>query len=302
MNRTILAGFAAAAVLLFAGCRDEEYTVLTGIDSTEARQPVSRSLVLDVEEVEVPGTGVRLKLALVRAGRFVMGDGSAEAPMHGVRLTHDFYMATTEVTQQLYRAVAGRSGGAIADSTPSHFNYDGDYPVESVSFGDAMRFCERLSELTGYHFELPTEAQWEYAACGGANGARTAYAGGSMIGPVAWYKGNSPEVGYTGTSPYTGRDTLFHICRTSPVGGKSPNALGLYDMSGNVREWCVDGWSLLGSGDVVDPVCTTGTAQRVYRGGASNDSAQYCRVAHREAITADSKGFSIGFRVVVNMD
>ncbi|MBQ9418663.1 MAG: formylglycine-generating enzyme family protein [Bacteroidales bacterium] len=296
MIKRTLVGTASLVLLLFWGCSDEEYTVQTGANEQAAQRQAVRPLVAENEEVEVPGTGVSIKLVLVKAGSFVMGDGSQNAPRHNVRLTHDFYMATTEVTQGMYKAVYDTS------DTPSHFNYSDEHPLEHISHGEALRFCERLSVLTGYHFELPTEAQWEYAAYGGAGASATAYAGGGLLNVLGWYRGNSDTVGYVATSEATGRDTMLYIRRTSEVARKAPNALGIYDMSGNVREWCADSWSELGSEAATDPVCTTRTVDKVVRGGACNDSAQYCRVAWREAIPSGSRGFSIGFRVVVNVD
>jgi formylglycine-generating enzyme required for sulfatase activity len=277
-----------AATMLAVACSTDDYAIDKGSSEVTPVEP-SRPLTLDVEPITVPGTEVTFDMILVQRGSFVMGGADADAPEHLVTLTKDFYIGRTEVTQSLYQAVM--------DANPSSFNYDGSYPVENVSFEDANTFCQKLSRLTGYHFTLPTEAQWEYAAYGGSHGSHTRYSGGDNISQVGWYVGNAPiyQVYNTETMRY---DTIRH---TMAVAQKQHNLLGLYDMTGNVREWCADAWGPLSADDATDPLCTNG-GERVYRGGSCNDSAQYCRAAHREAITPASKGFSIGFRLAINME
>lgn len=277
-----------ALSLLTVACTTDDYSIDKGSSEVTPVEP-ARPLALEIEPITLPGTDVSFDMILVRSGRFVMGGADENAPEHLVNLTKDFYIGRTEVTQSLYQAVM--------DANPSSFNYDGSYPVEGVSFEDAATFCQKLSRLTGYHFTLPTEAQWEYAAYGGHRGTRTLYSGSDNIGTVGCYIGNAPDylVFNTETNRY---DTIRH---TIAVAQKQPNVLGIYDMTGNVREWCADAWGPLSEAEVTDPVCTHG-GERVYRGGCCNDSAQYCRAAYREAISPSSKGFSIGFRLAINME
>ena len=197
--------------------------------------------------LDLPG-GVKLALVKVAAGSFMMGSPAGETgryddeSLHRVTLTRDFYLGRTEVTQAQWRAVMG--------TDPSYFKGD-DWPVEQVSWNDAMAFCRKLNEMglapAGWKFTLPTEAQWEYAARGGNRSRGFVYAGGNDIGEVAWYIGNS---GY----------------KTHPVVTRRANELGLYDMSGNVWEWCLDWYGSYG-GDTTDPAGPSTGSLRVYRGG-----------------------------------
>ena len=151
----------------------------------------------------------------------------------------------------------------------------------------------KIRDRTGLLVDFPTEAQWEYAARGGhrASPSATAYAGSDNIGSVGWYWNNSPQY------------QTENIRHTSEVRGKQPNELNIYDMTGNVREWCADWYSPLGTAAVTDPEGLSSAGYgRVYRGGSCNDSAQYCRVAHREGLSSSSKSYNIGFRVVITMD
>ncbi len=293
MNCKLLTYSLMAVALTLAACSDDEYTVNLGDETQQQPRTPARPLVADMESVTVPGTEVSFNMVKVRAGTFTMGGVDADAPEHQVTLTRDFYIAQTEVTQALYRAVM--------DTSVSEFNYGDNYPVDHVSYNDAMDFCFKLRELTGYHFTLPTEAQWEYAARGGhrASPSATAYAGSDNIGSVAWYWNNSPQ--YQTENPVTHEPML--IRHTSEVRGKQPNELNIYDMTGNVREWCADWYSPLGTAAVTDPEGLSSAGYgRIYRGGSCNDSAQYCRVAHREGLSSSSKSYNIGFRVVITLD
>ena len=163
--------------------------------------------------------GVSFKMIAVKGGTFTMGATSEqtgaesdESPTHSVTLS-DYYIGETEVTQELWSAVMG--------SNPSEFPGNMQRPVEMVSWNDSQTFISRLNELTGETFRLPTEAQWEYAARGGNKAQGRLYSGSDAIDDVAWYYDNSGGM-------------------THPVKTKAPNELGIYDMTGNVYEWCSD--------------------------------------------------------------
>ena len=227
----------------------------------------------------IPGTQVQFSMVLVKAGSFTMGATAEqgitcepdEKPTHRVALTRDYYMGEHEVTQELYEAVMGNN--------PSHFN-GAHLPVEQVDWDDAQAFCTRLSTLTGRIFRLPTEAEWEYAARGGHLASQqTKYAGSNDINVVAWYKKNSEKASHA-------------------VGTMSANALGLYDMSGNVGEWCSDWYGDYGSAAQTDPTGPSSGSYRVSRGGGWGSSAQDCRVSHRSVVTPSLRGKGLGFRLV----
>ncbi|MEO2029662.1 MAG: formylglycine-generating enzyme family protein [Fuerstiella sp.] len=168
-------------------------------------------------------------------------------------------------------------------STPSEFK-GAQNPVENVSWDDAVEFCRKLSELpaeksAGYVYRLPTEAEWEYACRAGTT---TAYSFGdskSELGEYAWYRKNSGDT-------------------THPVGGKPPNAWGLYDMHGNVLEWCQDWYEYYPSGSVTDPTGAASGPYRVYRGGSWISRSGYCRSADRYGRAPDYRFSSGGFRVL----
>lgn len=163
--------------------------------------------------------GISIEMVKVEAGSFTMGAtpemGDAydnEKPTHKVILTNNYYLGRCEVTQALWNAIMG--------SNPSRF-LGAELPVEQVSWDDCHRFIDKLNSMTGLHFRLPTEAEWEFAARGGNKSCAYKYSGSNVLSDVAWYKDNSGG-------------------RTHPVGALKPNELGLYDMSGNVNEWCQD--------------------------------------------------------------
>lgn len=207
--------------------------------------------------------GVSFRMAHVKGGTFTMGATSEqlgdadsdEKPAHQVTLS-DYYIGETEVTQELWKAVMG--------SNPSYFTGNLQRPVEQVSWNDCQAFIRKLNELTGANFRLPTEAEWEYAARGGAKAQGNLYSGSYAIGDVAWYTSNSSST-------------------THPVKTKQPNELGLYDMSGNVWEWCADwyGSSYYSSSPQTNPTGPSSGSYRVLRGGGWGSDATYCRVADR---------------------
>ena len=214
--------------------------------------------------------GVSFNMIEVEGGTFTMGGTaeqgsdakSNELPTHQVSLS-SYSIGQTEVTQELWLAVMG--------TNPSEFTGDLQRPVENVSWNDCQTFITKLNQLTGMNFRLPTEAEWEYAARGGNRSQSYKYAGSNTASPVAWYSANAYDVG--NDSPDYGTHT---------VATKAPNELALYDMSGNVWEWCQDWYGDYSSDAQVNPTGPdTGTAH-VYRGGSWNSLARRCRVSRRD--------------------
>ena len=224
---------------------------------------------------------VGMLLVPIPAGTFTMGEANGddnETP-HKVTLTQPFHLGQYEVTQEQYEKVMG--------TNPSNFK-GGQNPVEQVDWNDAVEFCRKLSALpaekkAGYVYRLPTEAEWEYAC---RAGTKTTYSFGdsdSELGDYAWYDENS---GLT----------------THPVGGKKPNGWGLYDMYGNVWEWCQDYYAEYEKSPVADPRGPTSGSSRVVRGGSWFSDAQFSRSAYRYRYTPDFRNNNNGFRVVCELD
>ena len=224
--------------------------------------------------------GVSFTMVEVEGGSFLMGAIPEEfyyamrneSPAHDVTLS-GYYIGQTEVTWELWLAVM--------DLDPSLYNMDPQCPVVKVSLFDCARFVDKLSELTGKVFRLPTEAEWEYAARGGCSGVRYRYVGGNDLDEVAWYLDNS--------------DNMAH-----PVAGKMPNSLGIYDMSGNVGEWCQDWYGGYSYEAQVNPVGPESGVYNVVRGGAWNISHEYCHVTYRTSFSPEDKYEFLGFRIVMN--
>ena len=226
------------------------------------------------------GKTVTFRMKPVGAGSFDMGSNSGdsdEKPVHRVTLTNDYYMGETEVTQELWYAVMG--------SNPSNWS-GARLPVEQVSWNDCQTFIEKLNSLTagkrpaGRSFRLPTEAEWEYAARGGSKSKGYTYAGSNTIGDVAWYDGNSGS-------------------QTHDVAGKAANELGLYDMSGNVWEWCADWYGSYPSSPQTNPTGASGGSDRVDRGGGWDDDATLCRTANRNGNSPTGRGYDLGLRLAL---
>ena len=228
--------------------------------------------------------GVSFKMIKVEGGTFKMGaqnenpEGvnynseaySEEKPVHSVTLS-DYYIGETEVTQELWEAVMG--------SNPSYFK-ESKRPVERVSWDDCQEFIKKLNQLTDQNFRLPTEAEWEYAARGGNKSRGYKYSGSNKVYDVAWYWDNSSG-------------------ETHPVGTKSPNELGIYDMSGNVWEWCSDWYSDYSALSQTNPTGPTTGSNRVLRGGNWFSNAQGCRVASRGNDSPYFGRYYYGFRLAL---
>jgi len=221
-----------------------------------------------------PGESV---MVMVESGTFTMGCSDNENPMHTVyeRPVHEvtvnaFKIAKYQVTQKQWKAIMG--------DNPSYFK--GDYlPVENVSWHDVQTFIGKLNEATGKKYRLPTEAEWEFAARGGNKSLGYKYCGNNELDLAGWYTFNSENM-------------------THPIGEKTPNELGIYDMSGNVWEWCSDWASEYSNQPQTNPQGPeTGTC-KVVRGGSYGADYLKCRVSFRSAINPDESCNETGFRIV----
>jgi formylglycine-generating enzyme required for sulfatase activity len=245
---------------------------------------------VDVQSPNAITNSIGMKLVLIPKGTFQMGSpieeegASNDEEQHHVTISKDYYLGVTEVTQGQYEKVMG--------TNPSYFQKrvirksdSSMYPVEQVSWEDAVEFCKKLSDLpeekkAGRVYRLPTEAEWEYAC---RAGSKTAYSFGESsksLGDYAWISGNSND-------------------QTHPVGEKKANARGLYDMHGNVWEWCSDWYGEYPKGAVSDPVGPREGSIRVIRGGGWYGGAARCRSADRRWIAPSLRG-SGGFRVALS--
>jgi formylglycine-generating enzyme required for sulfatase activity len=219
------------------------------------------------------------EMVYVEGGTFEMGCtgeqggdcGRNETPVHSVTLT-SFNIGKYEVTQAQWNIIMG--------TNPSSNDRGGNYPVTNVSWNDAQEFCNRLNAATGKQYRLPTEAEWEYAARGGSKSKGYKYSGSHNLNKVGWYDGNSGG-------------------NTHPVGQKRPNELGIYDMSGNVWEWCSDWYGSYSAAMQTDPTGASSGSYRVERGGSYDFSTSYGRVAYRYIGTPAGSRHDLGFRVVL---
>lgn len=238
------------------------------------------------------GAGLRVEMVLVPAGSFQMGDDAYdnERPVHQVTITKPYFIGKYEVTQGLWKAVMG--------DTPSQFTGHDDLPVEQVSWDDCKEFIKRLNAKTKLQFRLPTEAEWEYACRAGTTGD---FAG--TLDPMAWYYGNAGRAWLSDASYEYDKGTA-NGNRTHRVGLKKPNSWGLFDMHGNVGEWCEDWYdeSYYARGAAKDPrgpaLGTASDDMRVSRGGAYSLEAARCRSAFRTAGTPYNQLPDLGFRLV----
>ena len=239
--------------------------------------------------------GVSFKMVKVVGGTFQMGATSEqgsdasddEKPVHSVTLS-DYWIGETEVTQALWYAVMGKRPTPDGDPWSSSYGLGDNYPAYNVSWDDCQTFITRLNQLTGQSFRLPTEAEWEFAARGGNSSQGYKYAGSNTIDDVARYYDNSYALG--SSSPDYG---------AHPVASKSPNELGLYDMSGNVGEWCQDWYGSYSSSAQTDPVGPSSGSSRVLRGGSWNYSARYCRVSDRYNFSPSYRYYDDGLRLAL---
>ena len=217
-------------------------------------------------------------MVYVEGGTFTMGAtseqgsdaASDEKPAHQVTLS-SFSIGKYEVTQEEWEAVMGNN--------PSRFK-GAKRPVESVSWSDCRQFIRKLRTLTGKNFRMPTEAEWEYAARGGNKSRGYKYSGSNILDDVGWYYGNSSS-------------------STHDVGQLDPNELGLYDMSGNVWEWCADWYGSYDSNSQSNPIGSSSGSDRVDRGGSWNNLAGLCRVSYRYNYTPGFSYRNLGLRLAL---
>jgi formylglycine-generating enzyme required for sulfatase activity len=233
---------------------------------------------------------IGMKLVLIPKGTFMMGSPESEEgrqkdeTQHEVTISKDYYLGVYEVTQAQYEKVMGKNPSSFPVAKVG--NENADLPVENVSWDDAVEFCKKLSDLpeekkAGREYRLPTEAEWEY---GCRAGSKTAYAFDDeegLLPEYGWFKRNSSG-------------------RTHTVGLLEPNAWGLYDMHGNVWEWCSDRYGDYSKGAVSDPSGPKEGSDRVYRGGGWDGDAAYCRSAFRYGLAPSIRGDFLGFRVALS--
>ena len=276
---------------------------VTGCGNNEAEKPADEIKAKGSADGEItvilPGN-VILTTVKVEAGSFEMSANDGESYSfvvpHQATLTKDFYIGKTEVTQAQWKAVM--------ESNPSEFKGD-DLPVENVSWNDAMSFCEKLNSKgkapSGWKFTLPTETQWEYAARGGKKTKGYKFSGSNTIDEVAWYYENS-GVSRLDESTWDYDKLGSNNSKTHSVGQKKANELGLYDMSGNVWEWCLDDWQRESDRQIAEFTRGNdiGGPRRMRRGGSWCLDAMSCHsCAGRGGQVADAKHNEFGFRVVL---
>ena len=255
-------------------------TTASTVSVSPVQVPAVPSNTISDDAITIPvKDGICIEMVKVEGGTFMMGatsemknPNSNEKPVHQVTLTNDYYMGKYEVTQALWQAVMG--------SNPSEYKGD-NLPVETVSWNDCQKFISKLNSLTGRMFRLPTEAEWEYAARGGKESRGYQYSGSSNISDVAWYDENSGS-------------------KTHPVGTKQANELGIYDMTGNVWEWCSDWYSSYSSSSQTNPTGSDSGSARVSRGGGWNCNASYCRLSVRFYYTPDFRLDILGLRLALS--
>ena len=229
-----------------------------------------------VDGARIMVNGVSFDMVRVEGGTFHMGAtseqegevNSNEKPVHPVTLS-SYYIGKTEVSQALWQAVMG--------SNPSYYQ-GADLPVECVNWNDCQEFIQNLNRLTGRNFRLPTEAEWEFACRGGNNSRGYKYSGSNNLGSVAWYDENSGG-------------------KTHPVGTKAPNELGIYDMSGNVLEWCSDWYAGYTADSQTNPIGPQSGSLRVLRCGSFNFPAGSCRSSYRGCFYPTRHPSNFGLRL-----
>ncbi len=294
MKKLTMVGILAmlsAVLLINVGC--SENTKSKGVEGKSEVSDFNPEEVSNFNPKEFTINGVELEMMPINAGSFMMGAPEDEEgrykneKQHRVILTKAFYMGKYEVTQEQWEALMG--------SNPSRFK-GAKRPVECVSWYDAQEFIKKLNtqddvKRSGMKFRLPTEAEWEYACRAGTT---TAYSWGNAL--------NGDKANCNGNYPYGTDVKGKYLEQTTDVGSYAPNAWGLYDMHGNVYEWCEDWFGDYGNGAVTDPKGAPSGSYRVVRGGSWSFNARDCRSAVRGRDTPSMRGNIIGFRVVCSAE
>ena len=262
-------GWQSKQVELTAGHKEQ----ITLIENKKKESETANSISIPVKD------GINIEMIKVEAGMFMMGATEEvkepykiELPAHEVLLTEDYYIGKYEVTQALWNVVM--------DSKYS--TNDGDLlPKNYVSWNDCQEFIEKLNKITGLKFRLPTEAEWEYAARGGKKSKRYLYSGSNNVLDVAWYDGNSSN-------------------KRHPVGTKQANELGIFDMGGNVSEWCQDLWGLYQNDSQINPLGSSAGTKHVLRGGNYFFDIRICYLSYRMFAESNYKDAFSGFRLALS--
>lgn len=262
-------GWQSKQVELTAGHKEQ----ITLIENKKKKSETANSISIPVKD------GINIEMIKVEAGTFMMGATKEvkepykiELPAHEVLLTEDYYIGKYEVTQALWNVVM--------DSKYS--TNDGDLlPKNYVSWNDCQEFIEKLNKITGLKFRLPTEAEWEYAARGGKKSKRYLYSGSNNVLDVAWYDGNSSN-------------------KRHPVGTKQANELGIFDMGGNVSEWCQDLWGQYQNDSQINPLGSSAGTKHVLRGGNYFFDIRICYLSYRMFAKSNYKDAFNGFRLALS--
>ena len=252
----------------------------------------------DVEMETIMLGDIQIPMVKVEAGTFKMGATwdqgedarDKEKPAHQVTLTKDYYVGMFEVTQEIWNAVM--------DTIPCHYEGHIGFPVEHITWNEIIdEFLPKLNKMTGKNFTLPTEAQWEFAARGGNRTQNYRYSGSNVADEVAWFEDNSKE---EIENPDENHDSFEGTYHPHNVGMKLPNELGIYDMSGNVFEWCLDWYGGYSANAQTDPTGPETAKAKVLRGGSFDFEADRCRVAFRDSYYPYYWHFRYGFRLALN--
>ena len=274
-------GGASASTLSSSNTLPSSSVSSTSVNSPQVRTTSNSVSVPSGSVITIPvKNGISIEMVKVEAGGFKMGSKQkpelgdffrTDYPSHRVTLTNNYYIGKYEVTQELWQVVM--------DSVPSQFKGD-NLPVEWVSWYQCQNFLSKLNSITGKQFRLPTEAEWEYAARGGKKSRGYRYSGSNILGDVAWYRSNSGD-------------------KTHAVGAKQPNELGIYDMTGNVEEWCQDGERRYDGSHQTNPVGNS-FLRRMYRGGSWYSSPSGCGVSSRSSDESHILYNTLGLRLALS--
>jgi len=241
------------------------------------------------ESTEVMANDIGMELKLIPAAQFLMGSRrseqgrNADEQLHRVTLTKPYFIGTREVTQRQWTEVMGTSpwkGKSYVKEGPN-------FPATYITYKDAVAFCKKLSSREGRPYRLPTEAEWELAC---RTGLATAFSFGNnpaALSAFAWFSENTSDAD----------EEYAHS-----VGLKEPNRFGLYDMHGNVSEWCSDRYASYPEGDITDPEGAAGGENRIVRGGSWSNTPSQCRSAIRKSLTRDDRSSRVGLRVVCDVE